>query len=92
MPYKCKRTRCDLCCYPYCIDNEPNGEDVKREYLEEQKAKTEAQRKREAWRRWYERNKESEQQRGRENHRRKHERSSNDNADNMLHADNHDNH
>lgn len=76
---KCGRSLCHICPYPYCIEDEPWKEreriiEAAREAKrQERREKSPLQRKRESWRRWYQRNREKERERGLANHRKRKE-------------------
>lgn len=71
--YKCKLRNCILCPYPYCLDGDlkEDADEVIKVHKQIQHTKTDKERKREAWRRWYQRNTEAERLRGLINYRRR---------------------
>lgn len=73
MKHSCKRRNCTLCPYPYCLDGDTKEEadEVIKTHRQIQRTKTDKERKREAWRRWYQRNTEAERLRGLINYRRR---------------------
>lgn len=86
--YKCTRTLCTACPYPYCIDGTEEGKEIAREYRKNQSEKSKDLRQKEAWKRWYERHKEAERKRSRENQRRrKIERCGSNNGHDMPDSD-----
>ena len=69
--YECKRKLCACCPFEYCIDGTEDGRMVLELYMNGQKEKSLEEKRREACRKWYERNKEKERERGRLNYQKR---------------------